>query len=72
MDYAVDCYKTIMTELLNKYCPPKYIQFKKKPNSLWYNQDLRNLKRERRLERKFIKSKDAADQENYRNVKRRL
>ena len=72
MDYAVDCYETIMTELLNKYCPLKYIKFKKKPNSLWYNQDLRNLKREkRRLGRKFIKSKDAADQENYRNVKRR-
>ena len=52
--------------------PLKYIKFKKKPNSLWYNQDLRNLKREkRRLERNFIKSKDAADQENCRNVKRR-
>ena len=72
MDYAVDCYEAIMTELLNKYCPLKYIKFKKKPNSLWYNQDLRNLKREkRRLERKFIKSKHAADQGNYINVKRR-
>jgi hypothetical protein len=72
MDYSVDCYEKILTNLLNKYCPLKYIKFKKKPNSLWYNQDLRNLKTEkRRLERKFIKSKDAADQENYRNIKRR-
>ena len=46
MDYAVDCYETIMTERLNKYCPLKDIKFKKKPNSQWYNQDLRNLKRE--------------------------
>jgi hypothetical protein len=71
VDEAVNCYQNLLIDLLDKQCPLEYRKFKRRPNALWYTNELANLKRRRRkLERNYIKDKSLENSENYRKCKR--
>ena len=71
VDMVVDCFSKTLIAILDKHCPLEYKRFKKRPHSIWYTQELRELKRKRRVfERKLLKENTPENKENYRKIKR--
>ena len=66
----VQSYQDVLTEIVDKHCPIKKKTFKPRPTSVWYTNDLRELKRKRRrLERLLKKDNTLENKDRYRQVK---
>ena len=66
----VQSYHAVLTEIMDKHCPIKKKTFKPRRSSVWYTNDLRELKRKRRrLERQLKKDNTFENKERYRQVK---
>ena len=71
LDDAVFLYDSALKKVLDENCPLIYKKFKIRPNSIWYTEELRELKRKRRaLERRFKSLSTADNKEYYREIKR--
>ena len=52
-------YRSTLSEIFDKHAPEIEKNFKPRPDSLWYNEEIRKAKRERRkAERKYRKKKE--------------
>ena len=56
VDAMTDRFNTILRDTLNKHTPEKSHFIRLRPNSPWFSDDLRKLKRERRLCERKLKS----------------
>ena len=71
LEELVDGYSKTLSAILNKICPEEHKTVRPRPLQAWFNDELRQLKRNKRsAERKWKKFKSATNKEEYNNIKR--
>ena len=65
-----DCFNKILTDILDKFAPLKTRTIINRPKVPWFNDDIKQLKRQRRrLEKRAVKTDLPGDWNNYRKVR---
>ena len=68
LDSLIAEYEHVLTSLKDKHAPLITRTIRCRPNAPWYNENLRNMKRElRRLERRWLSSKLEIDRQRFKD-----
>ena len=70
IDALSDCFNKTLTDILDKFAPLKTRIMINRPKVLWFNDDIKQLKRQRRrLEKRAVKTGLPGDWNNYHKVR---
>ena len=70
IDALSDCFNKTLTDMLDRFSPLKTRTMINRPKVPWFNDDIKQLKRQRRrLEKRAVKTDLPGDWNNYRKVR---